>query len=85
MPFLNSTVTCEMDRLTFKDEEAGLPCDRLAVYRAEWIEPHGLNIVTKKHLCGTHAMIWSQTRDEEQQAGRWRKMKGRFSPVAGKL
>jgi hypothetical protein len=57
----------------------------LAVYRAEWIEPHGLNIVTKKSLCGTHAMIWSQTRDEEQQAGRWRKMKGRFSPVAGKL
>ena len=83
MPFLNSEHTCEMPRLTFNPEEVALGCNRLAVYRAEWIEPHGLNIVTKRHLCGTHAMLWAQTRDEDREAGRWRKMKGRFVPACG--
>jgi hypothetical protein len=83
MVFLNSEVMCEMKRITLVEEETGLPCDRLAVYRAEWIEPHGLNIVTSRTICGTHAMVWSQTHDEAKEAGRWRKMKGRFSPVAG--
>jgi hypothetical protein len=83
MPFLNSETVCEMKRLTFNEADAGLQCDRLAVYCAEWIEPHGLNIVTKRNLCGTHAMVWSQTKDEDREAGRWRKMKGRFRPATG--
>lgn len=85
MPFLNSEQVCEMPRLTFNPDEVELGCNRLAVYRAEWIEPHGLNIVTKRHLCGTHAMLWSQTHDEAKEAGRWRKMKGRFVPATGQL